>query len=160
MMLRHRSAGVRLKVAAICRAEAMTLAWRKGTIFGRDVVPDVCSSSARSASAAAPGLAAAWHPSRKAGAKLPAPAARKGSSSINRDSTVPRHLPDRMIFAGFDDDGIDLEIGQVEVQLIGAIGRIERAVCAPAAIARNAAAISARSATEWRSAGRAPSHEH
>ena len=41
MMLRQRSAGVTWVVAAMWRAEAVTLIWLSGTIFGREVVPEV-----------------------------------------------------------------------------------------------------------------------
>ena len=44
--LRERSAGVSCSAAAMLRADQARLRCRSGTIFGRDVVPDVCSTSA------------------------------------------------------------------------------------------------------------------
>ena len=58
MMFKHASAGESASVAPICRAEAQIFAWDKGTILGRAVVPDVCSTSAISPASAAPGCAA------------------------------------------------------------------------------------------------------
>src|SRR6185437_4359810 len=48
MTLRQRSAGVSWSVTPICRAVAAMLAGDSGTILGRDVVPDVCSTNAMS----------------------------------------------------------------------------------------------------------------
>src|SRR5271165_4161176 len=54
MMLRPRSLGVSARLAQILRAEAQTFLWVKGTIFGRDVVPEVCSTKAISSGPGAP----------------------------------------------------------------------------------------------------------
>ena len=43
----------------MCCADANTLRWVNGTILGRDVVPEVCSTNATSSACAAPGCAAA-----------------------------------------------------------------------------------------------------
>ena len=61
-------------------AEAVTLRWVSGTIFGRAVVPEVCSTSATSSLPARPGCAAfpASPPSRM---KQPAPLSTSGTSS-------------------------------------------------------------------------------
>jgi hypothetical protein len=48
MTSRQRSRGVKAKVPAMLRAEAVRLCWRSGTILGRDVVPEVWSTSATS----------------------------------------------------------------------------------------------------------------
>src|ERR1051326_5201323 len=48
MMQRPRSSGVNWRVAPMCRAEAQMLRWARGTILGRDVVPDVWRTSAMS----------------------------------------------------------------------------------------------------------------
>ncbi len=48
MMLRPRSLSVNSRLVAIFPAEAQTLRWLSGTIFGREVVPDVCKMSAMS----------------------------------------------------------------------------------------------------------------
>ena len=47
MTLRHRSAVVSARDAAILLADAVKLAAVSGTIFGREVVPDVCRISQR-----------------------------------------------------------------------------------------------------------------
>ncbi len=54
MMLRPRSCGVKCSVSRMWRAEAQTLRWLSGTIFGREVVPEVCSTSATSSGCAIP----------------------------------------------------------------------------------------------------------
>ena len=59
MTLRQRSAGVSASVVRICRAEAARLRCSSGTILGREVVPEVCSTSASSSSFAAPDRTAA-----------------------------------------------------------------------------------------------------
>ena len=48
MTVKERSAAVSCNDAAMLRAERARLRWRSGTIFGRDVVPDVWSTSASS----------------------------------------------------------------------------------------------------------------
>src|SRR5208337_2155008 len=58
MMLRQTSSGVSARIAPTLQADAVTLMCRSGTIFGRDVVPEVCSTSATSSAAASPGRAA------------------------------------------------------------------------------------------------------
>src|SRR5262249_32418475 len=55
MMLRHRSAGVSDRVSRMFFADAAMLAPASGTIFGRDVVPDVWRTSAMSLASAGPG---------------------------------------------------------------------------------------------------------
>ncbi len=52
MMLSPTSVGSKRVVARILWAEAQTLRWRKGTILGREVVPDVCSTRAMSSGSA------------------------------------------------------------------------------------------------------------
>src|SRR5689334_17097530 len=54
MMLRQLSSDLSARVRAILLAEAVTFLWLSGTIFGRDVVPDVCSTSATSSACAGP----------------------------------------------------------------------------------------------------------
>src|SRR5205814_6210705 len=48
MMLRHTSSGVSCNEVAMFRAEAVTLRCSSGTSLGREVDPDVCSTSATS----------------------------------------------------------------------------------------------------------------
>ena len=54
MMLRQRSSSVSASVLPILPADAVTLRWDSGTIFGREVVPEVCSTSAMSPASAKP----------------------------------------------------------------------------------------------------------
>ena len=58
MTLRQRSAGVRLRMSRMWPAEAQTLRCDSGTILGREVVPEVCSTSATSSGPANPPAAA------------------------------------------------------------------------------------------------------
>ena len=58
MTLRQTSAGASDSAAAMLAAEAVTFACVSGTIFGRAVVPEVCSTSATSSGCAMPGRAA------------------------------------------------------------------------------------------------------
>ncbi len=62
MMLRQRSAGERASVAPMWRAEARRFFWLRGTIFGREVVPEVCRTSATSSGSAGPPDSAAAMP--------------------------------------------------------------------------------------------------
>src|SRR5258706_11772310 len=48
MTFRQRSASLSSSDRAIFRAELLGLGWVRGTIFGRDVDPEVCSTSATS----------------------------------------------------------------------------------------------------------------
>ena len=57
MIDRLRSPGVSASVCLTFLADAHTLRWASGTIFGRDVVPDVCSTSAMSSGSAKSALA-------------------------------------------------------------------------------------------------------
>ena len=78
--LRHTSERPSLSVAAMLRADAQRFACVNGTSFGREVVPDVCSSSATAsawAGVAGNGVAAGM-------LSVNAPAASPSSSSITR----------------------------------------------------------------------------
>ena len=48
MTFMQRSAGDNFKEVCMCSADAATLDCNRGTILGRDVVPDVCNISAMS----------------------------------------------------------------------------------------------------------------
>ena len=48
MIFKQRSLASRASVAATLVAEAVTFWWLSGTIFGRDVVPEVCRINATS----------------------------------------------------------------------------------------------------------------
>ena len=82
MMLRHTSSGVSASVVAMWCAEAVTLRWVSGTIFGRDVVPEVCSTSAMSSACAVPGCAAVPD-SGVTGSRVNDPAGAPGTSSTS-----------------------------------------------------------------------------
>jgi hypothetical protein len=74
MMFRQTSSGVSRRVRPMFRADAARFACDSGTIFGRAVVPEVCSTSAISPAVAGPGSAGV--PARPSGGcKLKAPAA-------------------------------------------------------------------------------------
>jgi hypothetical protein len=75
MILSPRSEAVSAKVCRTLRAEALTLRWASGTIFGREVVPDVCRTSAMSSAVAGPwrGGSDAACPLANTSVKLPAP---------------------------------------------------------------------------------------
>ena len=95
-----------------------------GTIFGRDVVPEVCSTSAMSSGVAArTGL-----PRRRASAvELERERARAvlrcatsrtiGTPSFCATSTAGESLPAR------DDEHLGAQIGEIELELLGAIRR-------------------------------------
>ena len=65
MTFSERSAAVRCSDSAMPAAEHPRLRWRSGTIFGREVVPEVCSTSATSSgpgATLAPDGSARWLP--------------------------------------------------------------------------------------------------
>ncbi len=59
MTLSARSSAESASEVAMLRAELQMLECASGTIFGREVVPDVCRMRATSCASASPGLAAA-----------------------------------------------------------------------------------------------------
>ena len=84
MTLRQRSASPSASVAAMWPAEAVTLRCISGTILGRDVVPEVCSTSAISSgsgalSREAPRLASRAASSLLSGTRSNVPAGRMSS---------------------------------------------------------------------------------
>ena len=60
MMFMHTSSGVRCSICPMLRADAATLRCHSGTILGRAVVPEVCSTSTTSSASANPGADGAW----------------------------------------------------------------------------------------------------
>jgi hypothetical protein len=72
---------VKASVLRMLRAEAQRFFCDSGTIFGREVVPEVCSTMATSSGWAKPPLAAGFPRSAPCSVKLPAPAAVSGTSS-------------------------------------------------------------------------------
>ena len=108
------------------RAEAQTFDCFSGTIFGREVVPDVCSTSAMSSACAGPPVAAALPLPAKASLKRPAPCSGIG---FNRATATPSFSATAI--AGDsgplgDDEKLRLEIGHVELELVGLVGRVQR----------------------------------
>ena len=96
------------------------LRWVSGTIFGREVVPDVCRISATSSASAEPRAAAGGVPAPPQSRNAPAPAVGLGHERDQRDAELLR----RLRRAGeslpcLDDQRLGVEIGQVEVELVG-----------------------------------------
>ncbi len=110
MMLRQVSAGPKPSVAAMCRAEAATLPLLSGTIFGRAVVPEVCSTSAGSPGRARRTVAAplgSAEPSRRNAPALSGSACKISSGICSRLATSlagPASVADRMMAAGCRSD--------------------------------------------------------
>ena len=102
------------------------LAWASGTIFGREVVPEVCRMSATSSGfgGTGPGGGArspsAGQPER-AGAGL-----RLGSERNERDAKLLRRAKRGRFAARFDDQRLCFEILEIELELVLLIGGIER----------------------------------
>ena len=112
--------------ARCCRAEAVTLRWVSGTIFGRAVVPEVCSTSATSsalrpcpAAPALPGLAALQDEAARAALHL-------GHQLQHRHAQSLRHRPRRRLDAPLHDQRPRLQVGQVELELLVLVGRVQR----------------------------------
>ena len=98
------------------------MAWLSGTSFGRDVVPDVCSSSAMSSASAS---------RRGAGAPIASPSSLNVPAGSVAQRDEPEHadaepLGDGNRRAGFvlgDEDRLGADVGEVEIELVGAVGR-------------------------------------
>ena len=90
MMFRPRSVGESARNSRMLRAEAQTLRCESGTIFGRDVVPEVCSTSATSSGWAKPPWAGLAAPAGEASrsSKLPAPRSGCASNSMMRTPSL------------------------------------------------------------------------
>ena len=84
------------------RAEAQMLACASGTIFGREVVPEVCRMSATSSGSAGPGRAAGAH-GRAREPEAPCPGLRLGRERDERDAELFRRRDRRRRAARFDD---------------------------------------------------------
>ena len=81
MMFSPRSAAVNRSDDRMWRAEAATFCCERGTIFGRDVVPEVCSTRAVSSAAAPPGCAAMPDSVAPRGSSVKLPATSPGTRS-------------------------------------------------------------------------------
>ena len=122
MMLRQRSAGVSARVRPICVAEASTFRWDSGTSFGREVVPEVCSSSATSSGP------------EKAGSPLPAAVFRRndpaavasGRSSMMETPSAPAAWRAGLLHTCLHHQGLGLQIPEIEVEFIGPVGGVQR----------------------------------
>ncbi len=107
------------------RADAATFACGSGTSFGRDVVPDVCSSSAMSPSCAAPVVR---------GGADGGPVDGEGASRFSRVETQPQDRDAELLSDGdgrtgfvlADDDSLGADVAQIEFQFLRPIGRVER----------------------------------
>ena len=105
---------------------AQTLAWVSGTIFGREVVPEVCSTSATSSAAAWPGRAAAPAAlAARRNAPAPGRASRRQRRSPGRRAFRPPSIAGDVLPASTT-SALAAKIGQVELELVGAVGGIER----------------------------------
>ena len=146
MMLRQRSSGVSASDVARCGAPRRRgCAVDSGTIFGRAVVPDVCSTSAISAARpTCPGLAAlAGVSADTSSVKLPAGPSSVGHQLDDRHADLLGHGAHRAVHALLHDHGLGLQVVEIELELVGAIGGIERRRAgAPTATAMNDDAIS------------------
>ena len=90
MMFMQRSAGVSASDSAMWRADAARFAVDSGTILGRAVVPEVCSTSAISPSTEMPGLAAfAGLRAETSRVNRPAGPSSAGTSSMIGTPTFP-----------------------------------------------------------------------
>ena len=124
MMERQRSAGVSFSVWAMFQPEAQRLRWLSGTILGRDVVPEVCSTSATSSAPASPCAAGA-------GTRLPAQreaacaALRLRRQRNDLDAELFGDLDGRRRAVLFDDQELRAEVGEVKLELIGLIIRVQ-----------------------------------
>ena len=111
----------------MCSAEAHRLRCDSGTILGREVVPEVCSTSAMSSGSAMPPRAAAvprasvGHERKAAGTGV------RARHQFDDPHAQPlRDLDGRTAAATRDDQRLGLQVAQVELELLGAVGRIER----------------------------------
>ena len=143
MMFRHTSPGTNWSALPMFRAEAVTLRWSSGTIFGREVDPEVCSTRATSSGSASPPLDGTA-PLRCAGLspKAPAPRGGSGTSSMSlmpswrATSRDPEGRPSWMSSAlAFKSTRLNMNSSAVRPGLSGA-------AVAPAAMETNAAAAS------------------
>ena len=124
-MFRPRSASENSSVRAILSAEVATLCCDSGTIFGREVVPEVCRISAMSSGLAKPGRAAEpCCPPESV--KPPALAFASGVSVRTAMPEFLRRVDGRGGAARFDDERLGAEIAHVEFEFVGAIGGVER----------------------------------
>ncbi len=131
MTLRHRSAGPSASERRTLPAEAQRLACVSGTIFGRDVVPDVCSTRATSCGPGEAGRSAlpGCRPVQRERAGLPAG---RRAQLQHGEGERARHRPRRALRAGRHDEALRAEIGQVELEFRLAVCGVEGRTGGPA----------------------------
>ena len=128
MITRPRSFAVSDSVLRMLPADATEFLCASGTIFGRDVVPDVCSTSAMSSGVAA----RTRHGRRRTGCRVELESETSRAAlgvrdeSRDRDAEFLGHRIDRRFFALGDDEQLRAEVGEIELEFIGAIRRVER----------------------------------
>ena len=106
-------------------AEVQMLACVSGTIFGREVVPEVWRMSATSSACAGPGRAAA--PIAEPESRKRARAGLRLGVKGNEINAELLRGPERGRFAArFDDQRLGLEVFEIELELVLPIGGIER----------------------------------
>ena len=125
MTLRQRSDGARASVATMLAAEAQRLAWLSGTIFGREVVPEVCRMRA-TASPARSATGASAAPS-----KANSPALSPSRSEMTGMPRAFATLDGGRLGTGIDDQGAGVEIVEIELELALLVTRIQRRGCTP-----------------------------
>ena len=131
MMLRQTSSGPSASVSPMWRAEAVTLRWQeRHDLRARRWCPEVWSTSAVSSGVGEAALRAALRRGarRRASVNAPAPCSRSGLSSSDRDAELPRDGERRRAPSPRCDARAPsrLEVAQVELELLGAIGGVER----------------------------------
>ena len=124
-MLRQRSLGVSPSVSRMFFAEAAMFAPDSGTIFGREVVPEVWRTSAmssgsrqsRCASGRSNGIAGeAESTGGRAGTCL---------QTKNRKAKLLRNSLSRLVPPGVDHQGAGAKVGQVELEFLRPVDRVE-----------------------------------
>src|ERR1700733_13557318 len=108
--------------AAMLRAEVQMLACVSGTIFGREVVPEVCKMRAVLLASAGPELDAAPLVTPEGAGFRP----RFGSQGNDGDAELLSRSKRRRFATRFDDQRLRFEILEVELEVVLAIGGIER----------------------------------
>ena len=117
MTLSARSSAESSSEVAMLRAEVQMLACASGTIFGREVVPDVCRMRATSCASAGPGRAAA--PAAEPESRnAPAPASGSGVSVMSLTPSFSAACERGRSAARFHDQSLRLEILEVEFEFV------------------------------------------
>ena len=130
MMFRPRSAGVNCSVRAMLRGRgAQVGAASAARSSGREVVPEVCSTIATSSGcgvAAGARRACGAAPSRGRSVKLPAGRRRRRPGRACARPACCATSTRRRGAAVLDDQRLGVQVRQVELELVGAVGRVQR----------------------------------